>query len=247
MRKPGKSGDSVAQSVHQRRAFLTRLGAGVSSAVAATAAVAMPASQARDDVAARLALLEDEQGLRHLHEYFEQAVDERRMDDVIAMFADDAEVMFNNGVFQGRGQGVSRLFRKVFVEGSTGRRMAQAPGFELTAEEMQSRLEISSDRLSATAKFSYSIQVGRPLVTESSHASMARLHGEGVETWWEGGAYEVRYIRESITGDWRINHLAYNTIRRADYREGRSTAGAIAADAFTQVYPASASGPDELV
>jgi len=101
--------------------------------------------------------------------------------------------------------------------------MPPAPGFELGAEQQQERVNVSSDRQSATAVFPYSIQVGTPIETESSLASMARLHGEGVRTWWEGGVYEVSYVKNA-DGHWIIARLEYRTLSRADYRSGRSYA-----------------------
>jgi hypothetical protein len=79
--------------------------------------------------------------------------------------------------------------------------------------------------------FPFSIRVGRPLHTDSSLASMARLHGEGVRTWWEGGVYRVAYGRATIGGPWRITRLEYATLSRADYRAGRSYAGELSLDA----------------
>jgi SnoaL-like domain len=101
--------------------------------------------------------------------------------------------------------------------------MEPAPGFELAAEQQQEKVEVSPDRLSAKAVFPYSIQVGMPIESESSLASMARLHGEGVRTWWEGGVYDVSYIKDA-DGRWKIGRLEYRTLSRADYRAGRSYA-----------------------
>src|SRR5690606_16416668 len=99
-----------------------------------------------------------------------------------------------------------------------------APGFEVDGAQQQERVEVSPDRLSARAQFPYSIQVGAPIETETSLASMARLHGEGVRTWWEGGVYAVDYIKDPANSRWKISRLAYRTLSRADYRAGRSYA-----------------------
>jgi hypothetical protein len=129
-------------------------------------------------------------------------------EEVIDMFSDDAEVVFNGGVFKGRSRGVSRLYRDRFPVGKTGRRMEPAPGFELTAAQQLDNVEVSPDLRSAKALFPYSIQVGVSFETESSLAAMARLHGEGVRTWWEGGVYRVNYRRDE-SGHWKISRLAY--------------------------------------
>lgn len=202
-----------------RRFFFLKLGAGVSTALASTAALAKPADA---EPALAAALLEDERALRRLHQAYEKALDKRRFDDVVAMFADDAEVVFDGEVFNGR-QRVSRLYRERFAAGKIGKRMEPAPGFEVDAAQQQERVEVSPDRLSARALFPYSIQVGKPIETETSLASMARLHGDGVQTWWEGGVCAVDYVKDAA-GRWKLSRLEYRTLSRADYRAGRSYA-----------------------
>ena len=201
---------------NDRRSFFWKLGAGVSAAVASTTGLARTASDAASDNAAG-----DELALRKLHQTYEQAMDKGLHDDVIAMFANDAEVVFNGSAH--RGHGVSRLYREQFRLAKTGRRMEPAPGFELDGAQLQDRVEVSPDRLSAKAVFPYSIQVGMPIESETSLASMARLHGEGVRTWWEGGVYDVSYVKDADSR-WKIARLEYRTLSRADYRAGRSYA-----------------------
>jgi hypothetical protein len=160
-----------------RRSFIRKFGAGASAALATTAGLGMARAEANtpeDDPAHRVALLEEEKTLRKLHRAFEQAIHNGLHEEVIAMFAEDAEVLFNGGVFKGRSRGVSRLFRDRFPAGKIGRRMEPAPGFELTAEQLRETVEVSPDLHSAKAVFPYSIQVGVPFETESSLAAMAR-------------------------------------------------------------------------
>lgn len=246
MSKIVKSKESPNAADSGRRSFFFKLGAGVSTALASTAVVAR--SDAKDsDAALRLALLEDETSLRKLHRSFERALDRGRYEEAVALFAAEAEVVFNGGVFAGRGRGVDRLFNMRFRAGKTGRRIEPAPGFELDAEARQERIELSSDRLSATASFPYSIQVGAPIEAAGSLVSMARLHGEGVRTWWEGGIYRLRYRRAAVAGGWRIGRLEYRTLARADYRLGRAYAGPIEVSPLTVRYPVDPQGPDALV
>lgn len=228
-----------------RRSFMWRLGAGASAAVAATAGSAGAGTGTRDDAALRAALLEEEMALRKFHQAFEQAMDRGLHDEVVGMFADDAEVVFNGGRFQRR-QGIGRLYREHFRAGGTGGRMEPAPGFELPAAQQRDSVEVSLDLASAKAAFTYSIKVGMPFETESSLASMARLHGEGVRTWWEGGVYGIRY-RKGADGRWQISRLEYNALSRADWRSGRSYALPIEASLFSARFPADQHGPDELV
>ena len=206
-----------------RRSFFLKLGAGASAALASTAGLAR--TDGTDDAAQLAAMLQDEKALRKLHQSFESAIDEGRYDDVVELFAEDAEVVFSGDSYSHR-SGVSQLFREMFRAAGTGKRMEQAPGFELDAEQRQERVEVSASRLSATASFPFSIQVGAPIETVSSLASMARAQGEGVQRWWEGGVYRLSYQRDAAEGQWQISRLEYETLSRADYRPGRTYARA---------------------
>ena len=219
-----------------RRSFVWKMGAGVSAALvpAMPAMSAAGVSRTVDDPALRAALLEDEKALRQLHQAFELAQDKGLSDEIVGMFAEDAEVVFNDGLFRARDEGVSRLYRERFPAGQSGRRMEPAPGFELAADQQQESVQVAPDRLTAFAVFPYSIQVGTPIDSETSLASMARLHGEGVRTWWEGGAYHVSYRKESTDGRWIISRLEYRTLARADYRPGRTYAAPLSVAPVTE-------------
>lgn len=228
-----------------RRSFFWKMGAGVSGALAAPAVMAETGDDA--DLSLKVALLEEEKSLRRFHQSFEQAIDAGRFEDVIELFADDAQVVFNGGIFANRSQGVSRLYSGRFRSARTGRRMDPAPGFELDAEQLHDSVQVSPDLLSATAVFPYSIQVGAAIDSQSSLASMARLHGEGVRTWWEGGHYIVTFRKEVVDGRWMISRLEYKTLSRADYRAGRSYAKPIAVAPISTRYPDDRLGPDALL
>lgn len=228
-----------------RRSFLWKI-AGASAALAPVVGPATAATGDADDPSRRAALLEEEKVLRELHHAFEQAMDKGLHEQVIGMFADDARVVFNGGVFIGRDLGVARLYRDHFASGKSGARMEPARGFELAADRQRDTVEVSADRRSARASFPYSIQVGRPFESETSLASMARVHGEGVQTWWEGGVYNVTYRKDIADGGWKIGRLEYDTLSRADYRPGRSWAQPISVTRFSKRFPEDLQGPDEL-
>jgi len=236
-----------ASADKSRRSFFWKLGAGVSGALAAPAVMVRAEISEQDSASVRLALLEEEKTLRKLHQNFEQAMDKGLSEEVIEMFADDARVIFNGGLFVGRSEGVSRLYRDRFPSEKTGRRMEPAPGFELEADQQADRVDVSPDLLSATAVFPYSIQAGAAIESETSLANMARLQGEGVKTWWEGGVYHVNYRKDDVHGRWKISQLEYRTLSRADYRPGRSYARPIAVAAIATRYPEDPQGPDSLL
>lgn len=123
--------------------------------------------------------------------------------------------------------------------------MEPAPGFELAANQQRDSVEVAADRKSAKAVFPYSIQVGIALESDSSLVAMARLHGEGVRTWWEGGVYKISY-RKDAAGSWRIGRLEYDTLVRADYRPGKRYAQPISVPRMAMRFPEDPQGPDEL-
>src|SRR5688572_31313629 len=135
-------------STNSRRSFVWKMGAGVSAALVpavSSAAGAQPGTT--DDPALRAALLEEEKAIRQLHQAFEQAQDKDLHDDIIGMFAEDAEVIFNGGVFRTRGHGVSRFYRECFRAGKSGRRMEPPPGVELAADQRRETVQVAPDRL----------------------------------------------------------------------------------------------------
>ena len=234
-------------SDNSRRAFVWKIGAGVSAALVPAVVRAAGAEPGEAlDPALRAAFLEEERRFASSIRTFEQAMDKGLHEEVIGMFTDDAEVVFNGGVFKSRSHGVSRLYRDRFPAGKTGRRMEPAPGFELTADDQSDSVQVSPDRRSGDGRVPYSIQVGMPFETETSLAAMARLHGEGVRTWWEGGVYRVNY-RKDVGGrledqSARIRHAVPRGLSlgqelcAADFRCRLSTR-----------FPADQQGPDELL
>jgi hypothetical protein len=210
--------------MNSRRSFMWKLGAGASAAITAAVGSAKPAASGTDDPVLRAAMLEDEKALRSLHQRFELAMDNGQFQAAVDLFAADAEVVFNRTTFAGRDQGINRLFLIGFRAGRTGKRMEAAPGLGSGADCPCDAVQVAADRRTATAIFPFSIQVGMPVGSENSLAAMARLHGEGVRTWWEGGNYHVSYAKDAASDIWQISRLEYRTLARADYRAGRSYA-----------------------
>ena len=64
--------------------------------------------------------------------------------------------------------------------------------------------------------------------------------------WWEGGIYEVSYLKDMKDGGWKIKRLEYRVLSKADYRPGKSCARPISVPLFSKVYPADPAGPDSL-
>ena len=237
-----------------RRSFMWKVGAGISAVLAASVpAVAKPLigndkkmKTNVESLSKQVAVLEDEKAISSINRSYGDFLDKGMYREALGLFSDNAEVVFNGGVFKGKNRGLKRLFCDHFKSGLTGKRIDPAPGFELNQEQQQEMLNVASDQKSAKARLSYSIQVGVPIESDSLLVKMARLQGEGIQRWWEGGVYELSYVK-SVRDGWKIKRLEYRTLSKANYKPGRSYATPISVPGFSKIYPADPAGPDRLV
>jgi hypothetical protein len=237
-----------------RRSFIWKTGAALSAVLAtAVPAMSMPKFTGDKDLkgemerlTSRLGSLEDESKIRDLHQALETNLDNGNYESLVELFSSDAEVRFNGGIFKGKERGIRRLFCGCFSSGRIGRRMVPAPGFEINDKQMQDKIEISKDRKSAQAQFSYSIEAGTPIISDSVLFKMARLQGGGAMKWWEGGIYRMACVKDMKDGSWKIKRLEYQALAKADYRPGKSYANPIDPPLFSKVYPDDPAGPDKL-
>jgi carotenoid cleavage dioxygenase len=235
-----------------RRSFIRKTGAALSAVVASAAAgfskpAANPGEGLKDQIgslSSRVGKLEDADRVRRLHRAYESLLDRGIYEDVAAMFANDAEVVYNGGLFQTK-EGIRRLYCGHFAPGLTGKKIEPAPGFEPDPAQQPDSVEVSEDRKTATGRFPYSIQVGAPMTGDSSLVKMARLQGEGIVKWWESGTCEASYVK--VGESWKIQRLEYRAAAKADYRPGRAYARPIDVEAFKSVFPGNPTGPDRLV
>ena len=114
------------------------------------------------------------------------------------------------------------------------------------AEPQPDNVNVAADRKTAVASFSYSIQVGTPIISDSQLVQMARMHGEGIMKWWERGTYGISYVKDSEDSGWKIKRLEYRVLSKADYRPGKSHARPISIPRFSKIYPEDPTGPDIL-
>lgn len=228
-----------------RRSFLRKTGVAASALFASAAAgLAKSAPNGSADQIDSKALLEESNAVRRLQQAYESHLHEGRHEEILNLFAVSGEAVFNNGLFTGR-EGIRRLYCGLFSRGQTGRKIEPAPGYDLNPTQQQDIVDIAPDRKSATGHFPYSIQVGTPMASDSSLVELARLHGEGIRKWWEGGIQQVRYVKEG--SDWKIERIEYQSLSRADYRPGKLSARPIEIPAFDKPYPADPTGPDRLL
>lgn len=236
-----------------RRSFMWKAGAALSAAVAYAVPSMSNRRSNQDDglnadvncLSNRLGILEDENTIRALHQTYETLLDGGRYEEVADLFAEDAEVVFNGGAFKGRKDGVSRLYDDCFRSGLTGKKIGPAPTFEVDSEPRQESIKVSADRLSASGQFSYSMQVGTPMTGDSSLVGMARLQGEGIVKWWEGGICDLSCVK--VGEGWKIRRLDYKAVSKANYRPGQTYAKPISEPLFSKTYPEHPTGPDKLL
>jgi hypothetical protein len=238
-----------------RRSFIWKIGAAMSAVLAsAIPAISRPSvnndanlKAQVDQLSDQLGIHEDTNAIRALHQTYESCLNCGMYEKVVNLFAEDGEVIFNGGIFKGKDTGIRRLYLELFRPGLTGRKIEAAPGFQASTEQQQETIEVAADRRSARARFSYSMQVGTPIISDSQLIKMARLHGEGVMKWWEGGIYEVSYVKDMKRGDWKIQRLEHRVLSKADYRPGRSYARPISVPPFSRAYPEDPAGSDSLI
>jgi hypothetical protein len=234
----------------RRRSFMWKIGAAVPALMASVVpGRSNPGNNQEaglksriDNLSGRLGILEDEKAVRELHREYEDLLSEGRYEEVAKLFADDGEVLFNGGTFKGKSEGVRRLYAERFRSGQAGRRIEPPPG----TDRRQDAVDVAADRKSAGARFPFSIQVGAPIVSDSPLVKMARLHGEGIMKWWEGGTYEVSYVKDTRDGCWKIRRLQYHVVSRTDYRPGKLRSKPVSVSLFSKVYPEDPAGPDIL-
>jgi hypothetical protein len=246
-------GYSPKQPDTARRSFIWKTGAAISAVLAsAVAGISKPKADQdaglKDQVARlsnRIGSLEDANAIRSLHRMYESRLDRGMYEEVVDMFADEGEVVFNGGVFAGKDKGIRRLYCDRFSSGQTGKKIEPAPGFEPDPVEQQDIVEVAPDRKSANARFAYSMQVGAPIISDLTLVEMARLQGQGILKWWEGGIHEASFVKNG--GSWKIKRLEYRAASKANYIPGRSYARPIDVPALSKTYPEDPAGPDKLV
>jgi hypothetical protein len=189
-----------------------------------------------DELADRLDRLEDVNAIRTVQYAYGYYLDKHMYDEVVDLFADDAELMFLNGVYKGKA-GVRRLycdwFRTYFTKGING----PIYGFLYEHLLMQDIIHVAPDRRTAKGRARCFMQGG-------SHESRTDIP-DGLPTsgFWEGGIYENDYVHED--GVWKIKRLDYNMLWQASYEKGWGGSEAHLRQ-LSKLYPDDPLGPDEI-
>ncbi len=184
----------------------------------------------------KVAALEDVQAVRSLHFKYGYYLDMCLYEDVVELFAEDAELRFLNGLFRGKA-GVRRLYcdwlRKLFTGGRNG------PVFGLLYDHLmlQDIVDVAPDGQTARGRF-------RTLMMAGYHESAPRPDHPMPSEAWEAGIYENVYAKKN--GVWTFKLFNYNLLWQADYQQGWAHSG-VHLKPLTRTYPDDPLGPDELL
>jgi hypothetical protein len=236
-----------------RRSFIWKTGSALSAVLAsAVAGISKPKfdeagtlKEQVDRLSNQLGILEDTNAIRKLHHAYGYYLDKGIWEEIVNLFADDGEVYFNGGVFKGKDKGVRRLYLDYFSQGFTRNNYGPLHGFLLDQTQEQDVIDIATDRKSAKARFHCLMQVGAQVVPDFPMMEMARLQGQGILQWWEGGIYENSYMKDRDV--WKIKRLDYRAIWQADYALGWAYAKRGYIRHFSKTYPEDPTGPDKLI
>jgi SnoaL-like protein len=180
--------------------------------------------------------LEDIHAVRTLHFKYGYYIDMCLYDEACALFADDGEVRFLNGVYQGKA-GVRRLycewFRNLFTKGKNG----PVRGFLLDHLQLQDIVDVAPDGKTARGRF-------RALMLAGQHSSKEERVPNFPDQCWEGGIYENEYVNEN--GLWKIKRQIYNMLWQADYEPGWAKSG-VHLPPIDETFPENPIGPDEIL
>jgi hypothetical protein len=81
------------------------------------------------------------------------------------------------------------------------------PTLQLDSKLEATGIDVSANRMRATARFHGRVQLGAPIIGDGTAQQMARAQGLSSTQWWEQGAYEAQY--EKVQGAWLISALKY--------------------------------------
>lgn len=184
----------------------------------------------------RIGRLEDITDIRRLQFSYGYYIDYCHYEDVLNLFADDAEVVFLSGVYKGRNS-IKRLYvdwiQNLFNQGREG----ADDGFLFDHIQMQDVITVAPDRNTAKGRF-------RGVLLGGSH-DIRKYRPPGVpQQFMESGIYENDYVRED--GVWKIKRLDYMLQWQADYETGWAHTDAHLRPAQV-LYPEDPHGPDVLL
>jgi carotenoid cleavage dioxygenase len=181
-----------------------------------------------------VARLTDAEAIRVLQRTYAYCMDKGLYDEVCDLFAEDGELRFMGGVWQGR-ESVRRLYcgrlRKLFTGGVNG------PAYGMMVEHWPSQdvIHVAPGGLTAHGRW-------RCTLMGAIHDTKPDKPEHLPRQWWEHGIYENDYVKRD--GVWQIKTLGYNLFTQADYETGWAAAAPLPSPFFTKTWPEDPGGPD---
>jgi SnoaL-like domain len=182
-----------------------------------------------------LGVQQDVEQIRRIQYTYGYFIDKSQYEEVADLFSDDGEVWFLGGKFKGMA-GVRRLYVEYFQARFTQGHNGPVYGWLLDHPQLQMVIDVAPDRATATVR-------GRSMMQAGLHQTAP---GDQ-RTWWEGGLYDNRYVRED--GVWKIARLGYFPFWHGSFADGWAKTPIDFIPMYTadRLYPGDPYGPDELV
>jgi hypothetical protein len=180
-----------------------------------------------------LGVQEDVHAVRTLQFKYGYYMDMCMFDEIVELFADDAELTFMGGVFKGK-EGARRLYG-----GSSGMN-GPADGLLFSHILAQDIVDVAPDRQTAKGRFRTFMQGG-------VHDSRKERPPNIPDQFWECGVYENEYVKTG--GIWKIKVFDYKVVWQARYEEGwaHSPETPLMVSTYDKTYPENPRGPDEVL
>ena len=191
-----------------------------------------------DKVEHELAMEQDVNQIRRVQYTYGYLIDKSQYNEMVDLFADDAEVWFLGGIYKGKA-GVRRLYIERFQANFTQGFNGPIYGWLLDHPQMQMVIDVAPDRKTAQVR-------GRSMMQAGLHETAKGNQ----RAWWEGGVYENLYVREAnAAGDlvWKIKALRYYPFWHGSFAEGWAKTKINYIPMMTTLYPTDPLGPDALV
>jgi carotenoid cleavage dioxygenase len=203
----------------------------------------MSNDNAPGDLAAQVAqmrheldMLKDVAAIRTLQHTYGYLMEKGLYQEIVDLFADDAEMTFFGGVFRGK-ESIKRVYLNRIRTNFTKGRNGPVRGLLCDVLQMQDVITVSEDRRTAKARF-------RALLMGGTHAGVPDAPKLPYQQWWEAGVYENDYVRED--GVWKYKALGYQLTWMAEFDKGWAHAPDMGRYRQTKLYPEDPNGPDAI-
>ena len=167
----------TTKAMSTRRLFFSKAGAALSAPLAvATASASREDSEALE---MRLAMLEEIDAIRELHQTYARLINAQAHKEIVALFADPTRAQIDTSI------------RNVSSD-----HFAQ-----------QDVIDVATDHKTATARIHCRVQVETPIGPSCPLVEMARQQGDGVVRRAEKRVLESDYVKRG--GVWKIERMIY--------------------------------------